>query len=285
LTVPDPPVGLIYSESFPLYAVPNGNQPLGIIGWTNQSDTPARIFKIGAATVGTGAAYAYQGTETNSLFYASTTSDTGASGLPFIAFNPANYPSGSLQFSAGFASGNAAYTSASASFAVQSGGAWYVNATPVIPTNGVVPLTGTYTVYSQTFSPAASQWNVVTFAGAQGVIVGGQALQNLSGPITAAGLLFRHYGTAGGSINYNSFAIQANGVSGNNLIGGVNIGPVVNGAATLTWIGNPAVKLQSTTNLFPPNWQDVPNTLGFHSKTVNVAGPQQYFRLTGPAVP
>jgi hypothetical protein len=286
LTVVDPPLGLIYSESFPLYAAPNGNQPLSIIGWTNQSDNPNRIFKIGAASVGAGAAYAYQGTTTNSLFYAGTESETGFSGLPFIAFDPANYPSGSIGFSASFASGNAAYINASASIAVRIEGQWYVNATPIVPTNGVVPLTAAYaTIGPQIYDPAASNWQVVTLAGTAGVIVGGPAPQNLSGPITAAGLLFRHYGTAGGSINYNGFTIQATGSTGANLIGGVNISPVLSGAATLTWVGNPSVKLRSTGSLSPPvTWTDVPNTLGAHSITVTANG-QRYYRLTGPPAP
>jgi hypothetical protein len=285
LTVVDPPVGLIYNESFPLYAVPNGNQPFSIIGWTNQSDNPNRIFKIGAATVGAGAAYAYQGTTTNSLFYAATETDTGYSGLPFIAFDPANYPPGSIGFSAGFAQGNGNYVNVSASIAVRIGGQWYVNATPIVPTNGVVPLTTTYTVIGpQTYDPTAANWQVVTLAGTSGVIVGGPAPQNLKGPITAAGLLFRHYGTSGGDINYNSFTIQATGTSGANLIGGPNIGPVVNGQVTLTWVGNPAVKLQSTPSLSPTSWGDVPNTLGNHTITVNATG-THYYRLTGPSVP
>jgi hypothetical protein len=286
LTVVDPPLGLIYNESFPLYVAPNGNQPLSIIGWTNQSDVPNRIFKIGAASVGAGAAYAYQGTTTNSLFYAATESDTGYSGLPFIAFDPANYPGGSIGFSAAFASGNAAYINASASIAVRIGGQWYVNVTPIVPTNGVVPLTAAYTTIGpQVFDPSAANWQVVTFAGAAGVIIGGTAPHDLRGPITAAGLLFQHFGTAGGSINYNGFTIQATGVTGANLIGGVNIGPVFNGQATLTWIGNPAVKLQSTGSLNSPvTWTDVPNTLGAHTITVNVTG-QRYYRLTGPPAP
>jgi hypothetical protein len=283
LTVLVPPVGLIYSESFPLYVVPNGNQPLSIIGWTNQSDTPNRIFKIGAATVGAGAAYAYEGVTTNSLFYAATETDTGFSGLPFIAFDPANYPSGSIGFSAGIALGNPSYTSVSVSIAVRIAGQWYVNATPLVPTNS--SLTGTYTVIGpQTYDPTAANWQLVTFVGAQGVVIGGTPPQNLKGPITAAGLLFRHYGTAGGSINYNSLTIQATGVTGDNLIGGLNIGPAINGQVTLTWVGNPAVKLQSTGSLSPTSWTDVPNTAGAHSYTVTPSG-VKFYRITGPAVP
>jgi hypothetical protein len=286
----DPPVGLIYTESFPAYAATTGNQLLGLVGWTNQSDSPARMFKIGAANVGTYAAFAYQGGTTNSLFYGSTDSDTGFSGLPFIAFNPANYPSGSLQFSAAFASGNANYTNVTASFAVKSGGNWYVNATPVIPYNAVT-LTGTYTPFSQTMSFAAGQWYNVTLAGTSGVIIGAPTTQSLTGTITAVGLLFQHTfvvtvpANFGGSMNWNSFAIQALGVTGDNLIGGLNINPGSNGTEVLSWIGNPAVNLQSTTNLSTPNWQDVLNTLVNHTLTVTPTGSQKYYRLVGPAMP
>jgi hypothetical protein len=282
LTVVDPPVGLIYTEAFPLYQPTSTNQPFSFIGWTNQSDTPARVFQIGAATVGTGAAYAYEGVPTNSLFYASTASDTGFSGLPFIAFDPANYPAGSIQFSTAMAEGNSSYTNVSASFAVEEGGQWYVMTTPVEPaymtTPPATPLTSAYTALSpQTYSPLASQWKTVTLVGTAGVIIGGTPAQNLSGPITAAGLLFQHFGTSGGDINYNSFTIQANGPG--NLVGGVNISPVASRTATLTWIGNPAVNLQSTTSLNPPNWQDVPNTLGQHSWPASATGAQTYYQL------
>ena len=292
LTVTPPPLGLIYNESFPLYyAFTSGvNQPLRIIGWTNQSDTPARIFKIGAAAVGTGAAYAYEGNTTNSLFYASTTSDTGFSGLPFIAFDPANYPPNSIQFTTALANGNAAYTNISVSFAVQQGGQWYAMATAVWQRYNVTPpttpLTATYvTQPAQTYSPTASLWNTLTFvsngvvgANGPGLLVGGAPAKNLSGSITAAGLLFQHFTTAGGSINFNLLNIQATGAG--NLIGGVNIGPVVNGngTVTLTWIGNAAVNLQ-TAGSATSTFTDVPNTLGQHSFTVTPAGLQQYYRL------
>jgi hypothetical protein len=274
LTVTPPPLGLIYNESFPLYQPTTVNQPFSIIGWTNQSDVPNRIFQIGSALVGTGAAYAYEGTQTNSLFYASTASDTGYSGLPFIAFDPANYPAGSIGFSTSMEAGNAQYTNASASFAVEQGGQWYAMATPVEPTNSPTLSTSTYTPLGpQTYSPLASQWETLTLVGTAGVIVGGPPPQNLSGPITAAGLLFQHFGTSGADLNYNSFAIQATG-SGS-LIGGLNIGPIVNGAVTLSWVGNPAVNVQSSTDLI--HWQDVAGTLGEHMLTVSVTANQGVF--------
>jgi Immunoglobulin domain len=297
LTVVDPPVGFIYNEAFPVYGiagsgagVTGGNNPLSLIGWTNQSTTANGqfiLFKNGAASVGTFAGFAFgnASTTSNSLYYASTQSDTGFSGLPFIAFNPAYYPPGSIQLSAQFASsGN--FANVSASFAVRIGGNWYVTATPIIPTNSA--LTGTYTLYSQTFNPAAANWKNVTLSnGSVSVTIGGTPSAPLSGTIDAAGMLFQFINPpTGGTINFNSFAIQAIGVSGDNLIGGINIGPIVNGSTTLTWVGNPAVSVQTTTSLTPPVvWTPVPNTAGFHSLPVNAGGSQRFYRLVGPSVP
>jgi hypothetical protein len=285
LTVTPPPVGLIYSESFPLYKPTGGvNQPFSIIGWTNQSDSPNRIYSIGDGTVGTGSAYAYESGKTNSVFYASTTTDTGFSGLPFIAFDPANYPANSIQFTTAMIAGNTDSTNVSASFAIEEGGQWYAMATPVQPANPATPLppepTGAYgpSAYvpegPQTYSPVASQWVTLTFVGTAGVIVGGAPAQNLRGPITAAGLLFQH-GTAGGDINYDFYQIQALGA-----VGGLNIGPVVNGSATITWIGNPAVFLQSSTDLV--HWTAVPTTQGNHMLTVSAKATAVFYRVAGP---
>jgi hypothetical protein len=279
LTVVAPPIGLIYNESFPLYQPITANQPMGIIGWTNQSDTPARIYQIGTALEGLGAAYAYEGVQTNSLFYASTTTDTGFSGLPFVAFDPATYPAGTIGFSVAMEAGNAEYTNASASFAVEQGGQWYVMATPVQPTNDPdLNTTGFTTLGPEIYSPAASQWRTVTLTGTAGVSVGGVPSQNLTGPITASGLLFQHYGTAGASLDFDSFTIQATGVG--SLIGGIEIGPLVNGTATLTWVGNPAVFVQSSTDLV--HWAAMPNTQGNHMLTVSGAASHLYYRLAGP---
>jgi hypothetical protein len=47
----------------------------------------------------------------------------------------------------------------------------------------------------------------------------------------------------------------------------------------LTWSGSPTVKLQTTATLSPPNWQDVPGTLGASSATVSSTGTAAFFRL------
>ncbi len=281
LTVETPPAGLIYSESFPLYKpIPGGtayNQPFGIVGWTNQSDTPNRIFQnTSTALEGLGSAFAYEANTTNSLFYASTATDTGFSGLPFLAFDPANYPAGSIQFTTSMLAGNAAYTNVSATFAVEQGGQWYAMAAPIEPTNPATPLSTTvYTALGpQTYSPLASQWVTLTFVGTTGLIVGGPPANNLSGTITAAGLLFQHFNSAGGDINYNYFAIQTTV-----FVGRLNVGPVINGNVVLTWVGAPTISLQSSPDLV--HWATVPNTAGASSLTVSVKGANVFYRLVG----
>lgn len=271
LTVSNQPVGLIYDESFPTY-VAGGNRALNTVGWTNASDNPTRLFQL-SATTGAGACYAYEGFTTNSVFYATTQTDTGASGLPFVAFNPADYitdGTNSIVFTGQFASGNANSVNVSAAIAVQIGGNWYVNATPIVPIN--TALTGTYTAYSQAFSATASQWNVLNILGNSGASIGGPAPANLTGLVTGAGLVFQHFGSSGGDINYNSFTIQGTG------LGGVYATPGTNGL-NISWVGNPAVNLQVATSLSPANWADVPKTLGSYSYTASTTPGQQFYRI------
>ncbi len=288
MTVIPPPLGLIYNESFPVYSLPAGNLSLTNVGWTLQADTPTRLFKLNGAAAdnqsGTAAAYAYEGGYTNAVLYASTTSDTGYSGLPFIAFDPALYPVNSIQFSTSMAQGDGAWTNVTVAFAIEQGGQWYAaTANPLLTasyTPAIALLTpgGTaanYTSFSQIYTNTASLWQTLTFTNSAGVLLGGTPAHNLGGPITAAGLLFEYFG-GGGSVNFNSFNIQASGAG--NLIGGVNIGPVTNGTVTLTWIGNPAVTLQTAGSVTSP-FADILSTVGQHSYTVNATGLQQYYRL------
>jgi hypothetical protein len=120
----------------------------------------------------------------------------------------------------------------------------------------------------------AAQWKTLTLVGTAGVIVGGPPTQNLSGPITAAGLLFQH-GNAGGDLNYNYFAIQTTV-----FVGRISFSPVVNGSLTLTWVGSPTISLQSSTDLI--HWATVPNTAGVSLLTVSVKGAQAFYRLVEP---
>ena len=291
LTVLSPPVGLIYNELFPAYSLPAGNINLTNAGWTLQADTPTRLFKLNGTTAdvqsGTLAAYAFEGGFTNAVLFASTASDTGYSGLPFIAFDPANYPANSIQFSTSLAQGDGAWTNVNVAFAVKQGGQWYAytgtplltaSSTPAVALLAPASIAGNYTPFTQTYTNTASLWQTLTFTNTAGVLLGGTPAQNLRGSITAAGLFFQYFG-AGGSVNLNSFNIQATGAG--NLIGGVNIGAATtNGTVTLTWIGNAAVNLQSASALAATTtWTDVPNTLGQHSLTVNAGGVQKYYRL------
>ncbi len=294
LTVVSQPEGLIYYEGFPVYSLPAGNLNLTNVGWTLQADTPTRLFKLNGGTAdnqsGTSAAYAYESGYTNAVIYASTASDTGYSGLPFIAFDPANYPVNSIQFSTAMAQGDGAWTNVTVSFAIKQGGQWYAStpnplvtasSTPAILLGTPGSMAANYVPFTQTYTNTAALWQMLTFTNSAGVLLGGTPAHNLSGSITAAGLLFQYFG-AGGSVNFDSYTIQATGAG--NLIGGANIAPGANGAngaITLTWIGNPNVSVQTTTSLTPPAWADVPNTLGQHSLTVTPGGMHSYYRLKG----
>lgn len=47
----------------------------------------------------------------------------------------------------------------------------------------------------------------------------------------------------------------------------------------LSWLGGPGIRLQRTTNLSNPDWQDVPNTLGASGVRLALPGPASFFRL------
>ena len=78
----------------------------------------------------------------------------------------------------------------------------------------------------------------------------------MSGVLTGAGLVFVITGT-GGDYNFDNFQINGSG------LGDVIATPAAgNATTTLSWVGNPAVNLQSATSLSPSNWQDVASTAG-----------------------
>jgi hypothetical protein len=186
--------------------------------------------------------------------------------LPFPNINLASYPS--LNFSVDIAPTYNA-VNVSAFVAVQlNGNSWFVAATPLpVPTAD----SPAYFTYTMAFNPAAANWNNLTVA-TSGGIIGSPASSKLSGVMTGAGLVFVTVGS-GGNDNFDNFQITGTG------LGGINVGPLSGGSINLSWVGNPAVNLQSATILSPPNWQDVPNTLGAYSLSVPATGPQQFFRL------
>jgi len=56
--------------------------------------------------------------------------------------------------------------------------------------------------------------------------------------------------------------------------------PVLSGGvAVLTWEGGPGIKLQKTTSLTTPNWQDVPNTAGQSLAALPLSDAAAFFRL------
>jgi hypothetical protein len=271
LTVTNPPVGLLYSEEFPFVGPVTGNYPISSVGWTEAvSGTPNSLFRRGTAgttSQGNGAVFAFLGSANTTVYYTTSARDTNQSGLPFPNINMASYSdlAISVDIAPTFSSSNV-----TAYLAVQlNGGGWYV-AAPSLP----VPTasdSATYSTYTTAFDPTAANWKNLTITGTGGTI-GSTAASNLSGVMTGAGLVFVTVNT-GGTFNFDNFQITGTGV------GGINVGSLTSGSLSLSWVGNPAVNLQSTTNLSPANWLDVPNTLGLYSLPVSVSEPQKFFRL------
>ena len=81
-----------------------GNLPLSGVGWVN-AGTPATgngIFQNGP---GLGIFFSFSGVATTNIYYTTVTNDTGLSGLPFVAINPASLPAVTF-LKAQFALGN-----------------------------------------------------------------------------------------------------------------------------------------------------------------------------------
>jgi hypothetical protein len=82
-------------------------------------------------------------------------------------------------------------------------------------------------------------------------------------------------------------AIHTAGQAGNDLSSAtVGAGPLRIESVTLsannlaiTWSGEPGLRLQSSSTIANPDWQDVPNTSGQNSATVPITGMTGFFRL------
>lgn len=277
LTVTNPSVGIIYTEGFPFVGPVARNYPISSIGWVEAAPgTPDALFQAGTpgtSSASQGAVFAYLGSSGTTVYYATTATDTNQSGLPFPNIDLAAYPN--LSISAGIAPDSASSTNVAAYVAVQLNGAnWYVSANPLLGPN--VASNSVFSTYTMTFNPAAANWNNLTVTSSGGLI-GSAATGNLSGVMTGAGLAFVTVGS-GGTFNFDYFQIADLGV-----VGGINAGPLTGGHLNLSWVGNPAVKLQSSTNLGSSlNWQDVPGTYGLYSLPAPATGPQTFFRLKTP---
>ena len=268
LTVTNPPVGLLYSEAFPFVGPLPGNYPISSVGWVEAVlNAPNSLFQVTAQT-SQGAVFAYIGTPGTTVYYTTTTTDMNQSGLPFPNINLASYPN--LNFSVDIAPSTSA-SNVTAFLAVQLNGTnWYVAVSSLpVPTAVDSP---TFATYSTTFNSIASNWKNLTVTSSGGLI-GSAANSNLTGMMTGAGLVFVTVGT-GGTFNFDNFQIAGAG------IGGINVGALTNKTINLSWVGNPVVNLQSSTNLSSGiSWQDVSNTLGLYSLPVSTTGSQKFFRL------
>jgi hypothetical protein len=198
--------------------------------------------------------------------------DPGTSGLPF----PTNVVAGStlgMTFSVDIAPTSSSSNVIAAVTLQMNGGSWYVSATN-LPVDTSAD-TQAYTTYTQVFTPAASNWKNLTLVAGSGATIGATVSAPLSGTVTGAGLVLTHSGS-GGNFNVDNFTMSGT------PLGYVMVSSMASTTITLAWNANPAVQLQSATNLNTPIfWANVPGSLGQGSATVTKTGPQMYFRLIG----
>ncbi|HEV2455200.1 MAG TPA: immunoglobulin domain-containing protein, partial [Verrucomicrobiae bacterium] len=267
LTVTNEQIGFIYSEAFPFVGPIGGDYPISSVGWVEAVvNAPNALYQV-AQNSSQGAVFAYLGTPGTTVYYVTTATDTNQAGLPFPNIN-LNYPN--LAFSVDIAPAYQA-SNVTAYLAVQlNNSSWYVASSPVpVPTSVD---SSTFSTYTTAFNPAAANWKNLTVTSSGGLI-GSAAAANLKGVMTGAGLVFLTVGT-GGTFDFANFAITGTGP------GSINAGPISGGAVNLTWVGNPAIELLSSTNL-NNGWQKMTNTYGLYSYPATATGPQRFFRL-GP---
>ena len=268
LTVNNPPIGLLYEESFPwINPSTSGEYSVAQDGWTEAFyQSPASLYNNNAGN--DGAVSVYSATPITVAYYTDTYLDTNQAGLPFPNIDPAGFV-GSLglqvDLQGGGSSGN---VTAYWAVAMTSGGVtnWYASASPI-----AAPGSGFATV-TLAFSPASANWDNLTITPSGEVIVS-TATGPLSGAMTGAGLVFVIVGS-GGDYNFDNFQINGTGVG--------NIAYSLSGSSlNLSWVGNPAVQLQSASSVSGP-WANVsPSTLGKYSKTVTATGGPKFYRLHG----
>jgi len=266
LTVTNAQVGFIYSENFPFVGPEVADYPISSVGWVEAApNAPDALFQLTPNT-SQGAAFAYLGAPGTTVYYATTTTDTNQAGLPFPNVN-LNYLN--LTFSVDIAPSYQS-SNVTAYLAVQlSNNTWYMAANPLpVPTVD----SSTFTTYKTAFNPAAANWKHLTVTSSGGLI-GAAATSNLNGVMIGAGLVFVTVGT-GGTYEFANFTITGTGP------GDINIGPISGGVTPLTWVGNPAIELLSSTNL-NSGYLAVPNTHGLYSLPVTATGHQRFYRL-GP---
>ncbi|HUA65012.1 MAG TPA: immunoglobulin domain-containing protein [Alphaproteobacteria bacterium] len=271
LTVTNEQVGFIYSEEFPFVGPIGGNYPVSSVGWTEAAPNgyPNALYQVNQNS-SQGAVFAYLGSPGITVYYASSTTDTNQAGLPFPNIS-VNYPN--LTFSVDIEPGYQ-FSNVTAYLAIQlDNGNGYIMANPIpVPVNAS---TGSFATYTIPFSTAAANWKnlVVTSSGG---LIGSAATSKLGGYIISAGLAFVTVNT-GGTYNFANFTITGTGS------GPIIEGPLSGGSVNLSWVGNPAVDLEYSTNLNKGiGWQNWPSTYGLYSQPVPTTGPQRFFRLKTP---
>jgi hypothetical protein len=276
LTVNNPPIGEIYTEAFP-YVGPTGSENVPSVGWTEAAPSGyAWGLNMSGQSGGYsyGAVSAYQASAVTTAYYTSTATDTNQSGLPFPNIVLAGYTNvgAGLTLTAEIGQNAGSAGPVTAYWAVQiNGSAWYIDSTPL----PALTAGAAWSYPTMTFSPAKANWESITISATNASIVG-PAANDLTGVMTGAGLVFV-YGPGGGEDDFDNFWIGGTGV------GNIDYG-VTGTTLNLSWVGNPAVQLQSATSLANGgNWANVsPSTLGAYSTTVPATGGPKFYRLVGP---
>jgi len=258
---------LLYEEMFPFPGA-SGSFPVSSCGWSNAiPNNPSRLYQVSGDD---GAVYAYQsGTDVpiNTMFFTTTTLESGTNGMAFQSIDPTLYRS--LTLSADL-SPYYDPDNVTARFAVQINGTnWYCATTPLpVPTSQA----STFVTYTRQFNSAATNWNTLTFNSTRATI-GGAAASNLAGLITGAGLVFSHT-VDDGTHNLDNFRITAEIEMPKLTITGLSSGVV-----SLSWFGSSDTLLQSSTNLAGGLWTDLSNTLAQSTASLPATEPQKFFRV------
>jgi len=238
---------------------------LGTVGWTNYiPNDPERLYSW-AGTDGVVFAWeAAANVPVSTAFLTTTALDDGSKGMAFQTFNPADTPG--LAFNVDVRPGYDP-DNIEARFAVQMNGSnWFCENTPLpVPTVEAA----SFATYTRNFNAAAANWNTLTL-GTSNVTIGAIAPAPLSGLITGAGVVFRHF-TDNGTHDFDNFQLTA-GVG--RLYASLN-----SGQFALSWFGGSTIRLQRTTNLVSPQWTDVADTLGSNTASVAFAQTEEYYRL------
>ena len=198
---------VLYQQDF---GTVNGGTSLAAVGWS-QITPPggySGIYTQGGAIDGTSglslptSTLYFGGNAGSGVFFTTAGAGSGTGGdSAFTSIDPTQYTNLNLSVESQWS-----YQGANLKcwFAVQVGSGWYVNTNTPITTakHGPGP---SFALSSLTYSPAATNWNVLTNTTVAGI--GPQAGANLAGPITGIGVVAMLSGS--GSWNYNNFLVTS----------------------------------------------------------------------------